>query len=115
MTVLPRQVRAAHLAGAPRSYTVEPGKRLKDSWELNADAAYELSVFGDEQAVLEGTLMVLAHRRQPRPRSKLLDAAKDLLAGTGQARHVDRLIAENAVKQLSQFLARCCYRSAFGS
>ena len=61
------QVRAAHLDSAPRSYTVEPGKRLKDSWELTADSAYNLSVYGPngflrtfkgrvhggEQAVLE--------------------------------------------------------------
>ncbi len=40
------QVRAAHLDVTPRSYTVEPGKRLTDSWGLATDGSYELMVHG---------------------------------------------------------------------
>jgi phospholipase C len=40
------QVRAAHADIAPRSYTVEAGKHLKDQWLLGAGGDYDLSVFG---------------------------------------------------------------------
>jgi len=40
------QVRATHLDIAPRSYTVEPGKRLRDSWGLASAGDYDLTVHG---------------------------------------------------------------------
>ena len=39
------QVRAGVADIAPRSYTVEPGKHLKDTWPLAADGRYDLSVY----------------------------------------------------------------------
>ena len=39
------QVRAGVADIAPRSYTVEPGKHLKDTWPLAADGSYDLSVY----------------------------------------------------------------------
>lgn len=38
------QVRSAGSAAEPRSYTVEPGKHLTDSWDFETD--FDLSVFG---------------------------------------------------------------------
>ena len=61
------QVRALHLDGIPRSYTVAPGKRLSDCWGLTSQGDYCLTVHGpngflrafkgrmhdDERALLE--------------------------------------------------------------
>ena len=38
------QVRSGNAADLPRSYTVEAGKRLSDTWDVGA--AYDLSVYG---------------------------------------------------------------------
>jgi phospholipase C len=42
------QVRSGHGAVLPRSYTVEPGKQLTDTWSLttNGTTGYDLSVYG---------------------------------------------------------------------
>jgi phospholipase C len=39
-------VRSNNAATPPRSYTVEPGKSLSDSWPAAADGTYDVSVFG---------------------------------------------------------------------
>jgi phospholipase C len=42
------QVRSGHSADVPRTYTLEPRKRLTDSWGVAAigETAYDLSVYG---------------------------------------------------------------------
>ena len=40
------QVRSANPLDLPRSYTVEPGKRLADRWAVAVDGGYDLSVTG---------------------------------------------------------------------
>ena len=42
------QVRSGNAGDIPRSYTVEPGKHLTDTWNVivNGATAYDLSVYG---------------------------------------------------------------------
>lgn len=40
------QVRSAQTTDAPRSYTVEPGRRLADRWQAAGNGRYDLSVYG---------------------------------------------------------------------
>jgi len=40
------QVRSGNTADGPRTYTVEAGKSLSDTWSVDAQGRYDLSVYG---------------------------------------------------------------------
>ncbi|MGF6568708.1 phospholipase C [Paraburkholderia sp. GAS333] len=54
-------VYAAQSADAPRTYTVEPGKRLQDQFPLNADGSYDYTVYGPNGFLRRFAGKVVAH------------------------------------------------------
>ena len=72
------QVRAANAADTVRTYTVEPGKQLSDSWTI--DWIYHLSVYGPNgfERVFEGSI---------RPGAALLDVVSGYKVNVDTERH----------------------------
>lgn len=94
------QVRALHLDRRPRSYTVEAGKRLTDSWGLASEGDYDLTVHGPN-----GFLRAC--------KGRMHDDGRALLEAHSECRHEGEQALNVAVANFGQLPARLRMRDNY--
>lgn len=94
------QVRAPDLDTVPRSYTVEPGKRLTDSWGLANGGDYDLTVHGPH-----GFLRAF--------KGRLHDDERALLEAHVECRHAGEQAVHLSVANFGQLPARLRMRDNY--